>query len=175
MEHRDWDAAVALQPLPEAAPQVAAIVFWARAVANARAGRPQAADEDIVRLETSRRQLQNAGNVYWTTQVDILGKEAKAWRSAASAEPDEAIQLLRGAADQEDGIEKLPATPGPIVPAREQLGDMLFTLNRPQEALQEYRAALVLAPGRRGALSGAAQAADRAGDAETARQMRATY
>jgi tetratricopeptide (TPR) repeat protein len=163
MERSKWDAAVALQPLPEAAPQVAAIVFWARAVANARAGHPDAADDDIARLDTSRQQLQSAGNAYWTTQVEILSKEAKAWQAAASSHPDEAIQQLREAADQEDGIEKLPATPGPIVPAREQLGDMLLALSRPQEALKEYRAALTSAPGRRGALAGAARAADRAG------------
>jgi hypothetical protein len=46
-------------------------------------------------------------------------------------------------------------------------------MNRPQEALQEYRAALVAAPGRRGALTGALQAADLLGDTRTATKMRA--
>ncbi|HEV7614139.1 MAG TPA: hypothetical protein VGO37_19840 [Steroidobacteraceae bacterium] len=173
MESRKWDAAIALQPLPESVPQVAAVVFWARAVANARAGHPQAADDDIARLETCRQQLQIAGNAYWATQVDVLGKEANAWRSAASSHADEAIQRLRQAADEEDAVEKLPVTPGPIVPAREQLGDLLLALNRPQEALQEYRAALVAAPGRRAALTGAVQAAELVGDTPTATKMRA--
>ena len=72
-----------------------------------------------------------------------------------------------------DAVEKLPVTPGPIIPAREQLGDLLLTLNRPQQALQEYRTALVAAPGRRGALTGAARAADLVGDTRTASRMRA--
>jgi len=173
MERSKWDAAVALQPVPESAPHVAALVFWARAVANARAGHPQAAKDDIARLETCRQQLQTAGNAYWATQVDVLGKEANAWQSAASSNADEAIQRLRQAADEEDGAEKLPVTPGPIVPAREQLAALLLALNRPQEALQEYRAALMAAPGRRGALIGAAQAADLVGDTKMGSQMRA--
>jgi tetratricopeptide (TPR) repeat protein len=174
MERRNWEAAIALQAMPDSVPHVAAVVYWARAVANARSGRPQAADEDIVRLEACQQKLQAAGNAYWATQVQVLSEEAKAWRSAANSRGDEALLQLRQAADEEDSVEKLPVTPGPIIPAREQLAELLLTLHRPQEALQEYRAALLAAPGRRGALTGAAQAADLVGDAKTARQMRAT-
>ena len=173
MEGHNWDAAVRRDPLPESAPHVSAIVFWARAVANSRAGHPQAAREDIARLQECRRQLQLAGNAYWATQVGVLGKEASAWQLAANSQSDQAIQQLEQAADEEDGLEKLPVTPGPIVPAREQLGDLLLGLNRPQQALQAYRAALAAAPGRRGALTSAAHAADLAGDSQTAKQMRA--
>ena len=172
MERHHWDAAAALRTLPDSAPQVAAIVYWARAVANARTGHPQAAEDDIARLETRRQQLQSAGNAYWARQVEVLGKEAEAWRSAANRHADEAIQRLRDAADEEDGVEKLPVTPGPIIPAREQLGDLLLSLHRPEEALQEYRSALVAAPGRRGALIGAVRAADLIGDSRTVSQMR---
>jgi tetratricopeptide (TPR) repeat protein len=174
MEGHKWDAAAALQPLPESAANVAALVFWARAVANARGGRPQAANDDIARLLKCQQQLQLAGNAYWAKQTDVLGKEATAWQLAASSHVDDAIRVLRQAADEEDGVEKLPLTPGPIVPAREQLGDLFLTLNRPQQALQEYRAALVAAPGRRGALAGAVQAADLVGDVQLASRMRAT-
>jgi hypothetical protein len=173
MERRQWDAASALQVMPDSVPHVAAVVFWARAVANSRAGRPQAADEDIARLDAARQKLQSAGNAYWATQVSVLSEEARAWQSAANSHSDEAVLQLRQAADEEDAVEKLPVTPGPIIPAREQLGDLLLTLHRPMEALIEYRAALLVAPGRRGALIGAAQAADLVGDAQTARKMRA--
>jgi hypothetical protein len=49
-------------------------------------------------------------------------------------------------------------TPGPIVPAREQLGEILLAAERPAEALREFQAALQAAPRRRGALIGAATA-----------------
>jgi hypothetical protein len=174
MEREQWGAAATLQPLTQSAPQVAAIVYWARAVASARAGRAQAASEDLARIESSQKQLQAAGEGYWATQLGVLAKEVTAWQRAAHSQNEEAIRLLRQAADQEDAIEKLPVTPGPIVPAREQLGDLFLALNQPSAALQAYRATLLAAPGRRRALSGAAQAADRLGDRQTARQMRET-
>jgi hypothetical protein len=159
MERRKWDDASALQPLPESAPHVAAIVFWARAVANARAGRPEAANADIANIDACRQQLQADGNMYWAGQVDVLSREAKAWKLAATRHPAQAIQLLREAADMEEAVEKLPVTPGPVIPAREQLGELLLQQHRPKQALREFRAALLSAPGRRGALTGAAQAA----------------
>jgi hypothetical protein len=161
MERANWNAAAALQPLPESAPHVAAMVFWARAVANSRAGRPQAAGDDIARLEACRQQLQSANNSYWATQVEVLGEQAKAWQLAANSQVDEAIQVMRHAADAEDAVEKLPVTPGPIIPAREQLGELLLSANEPKQALQEFRIALAAAPGRRGALAGAAKAAQK--------------
>jgi tetratricopeptide (TPR) repeat protein len=178
IERHAWSDAAELQPLPESAPHVAAIVFWARAVAHARAGRPQAADGDIARIEACRRQLETAGNSYWAMQVDVLGKEARAWQLASTADPTaadptESVRLLRGAADEEESVEKLSVTPGPVVPAREQLGELLLALNRPEQALREFQVSLAAAPGRRGALAGAAKAAELVGDARTASQMRA--
>ena len=103
----------------------------------------------------------------------MLAKEANSWRLAATSSDAESARLLRQAADEEDAVEKLPVTPGPIVPAREQLGELLLQQNQPAQALREFRAALVLAPGRRGALLGGAEAAERVGDTRTATQMRA--
>jgi hypothetical protein len=173
IERHAWRDAADLQTLPASAPHIAAIIYWARAMANARSGSPQAADSDIARIESAREQLRAAGNAYWATQVDVLDKEAKAWRLAATASAAESAQLLRQAADEEDAVEKLPVTPGPIVPAREQLGELLLQQNEPQQALREFRAALLLAPGRRGALLGGAEAAERVGDARSAARMRA--
>jgi hypothetical protein len=173
IERHAWRDAADLKTLPGSAPQVAAIVFWARAMANARSARPQAADGDIAQIETCREQLQAAGNAYWATQVDVLDKEARAWRLAAMGSSADSAALLRQAADEEDAVEKLPLTPGPIVPAREQLGELLLQQNQSQQALREFRAALVLAPGRRGALLGGADAAERLGDTRTAAQLRA--
>jgi hypothetical protein len=152
---------------------VAAIIYWARALANARTGRPQAAHADIAKIAAALEQLNTAGNAYWATQVDILHKEAKAWQLAATAHPVESVELLRLAAEEEDAVEKSPATPGPIVPAREQLGELLLQQNHPKEALREFQAALLLAPGRRGALTGGAKAADFIGDSQTATALRA--
>jgi tetratricopeptide (TPR) repeat protein len=67
------------------------------------------------------------------------------------------------AADEEDAVEKLPVTPGPVVPAREQLGDLLSQLGQPEAALAAYEKALQDAPGRRAALEGALASSRAAG------------
>ena len=72
--------------------------------------------------------------------------------------------MMRAAADLDDATEKHPVTPGAILPAREQLGEMLLELNRPKEALAEYEGSLKRAPRRLVGLYGAARSATLAGD-----------
>jgi hypothetical protein len=172
VEEHKWDDAAVLQPLPQSPPNIAALVYWARAEAKSRSGHPKDADGDIAELRKCQEQLHAAGNAYWAKQTEVLSQEALAWQLAASSQVEKAVKTLRLAAAAEDSVEKLPLTPGPIVPAREQLGDLLLTLNQPQDALKEYQAALVSAPGRRGALIGAVQAAELTGDTQLASHLR---
>jgi hypothetical protein len=88
-------------------------------------------------------------------------REVKAWVLQAQRKQRDAVALMREAADKEDSIEKLPVTPGPIIPAREQLGELLLEQEHPEQAAKEFQAALAVAPGRRGSLQGASQAAER--------------
>jgi hypothetical protein len=62
------------------------------------------------------------------------------------------------AAEHEDATEKHPVTPGAVRPARELFGDLLMEMHQPKEALMAYRFVLAVAPGRRNALKGAAEA-----------------
>ena len=78
--------------------------------------------------------------------------EVAAWSALAQGKRDDALSLMRSAADAEDKSEKHIVTPGRIVPARELLGDMLIDLNLPAEASAEYRATLQKEPNRRHAL-----------------------
>ena len=158
IETRDWATAARLEPMPGSAPQVAAIVWWARALGELRAGTPGSADADIGKLQDCREALRTANDSYWTAQVDALLKSAQGWRFAAAGKGDAAIASMMAAADEEDGLEKLPLTPGPIVPAREQLGELFLVLGMPREALTAFNSGLLLAPGRLGALRGKANA-----------------
>ena len=173
VEQGDWKGAARLEPLPGSSPQVAALVYWARAIGRARAGIPDASDEDIGKIQTCLDALRAAGDGYSAAQVVALIQEAEAWQLAAMGQSDSALRLLRSAADEEDALEKLPVTPGPIVPAREQLGELLLRLKHPDLALKEFKAALVLAPRRRGALLGAIAAAEQLGDTKAAAALRA--
>lgn len=173
VERQDWASTTLLEARAGSKPHVAALVYWAKALGKTR-GKPAAsADAEIARLEECRLQLRSAGIPYWETQVDVLLKEAKAWQSMANGDPEAAVNGLRAAAEQEDAVEKLPVTPGPIVPAREQLGELLLQLKRPEEALKEFREALTSAPRRRGAMVGAIAAAESSGNREVAKQLQA--
>jgi len=74
------------------------------------------------------------------------------------------------AAQKEAETEKNAVTPGPLKPAREQLGQLLLELNQPARALEEFEATLMKEPNRFRAMAGAARAAGMAGDGEKARR-----
>jgi hypothetical protein len=173
MERRQWAEAANLEPLPGAPTDVAAISYWARAVGLARMRRTESATAETSKLEECMEQLRAKGNTYWATQARVLLLEAQGWIALAGGKPEEGVALLRSAAGEEDAVEKLPVTPGPIVPAREQLAEMLLGLNRPAEAMKEFDASLASSPGRRAALMGAARCAELLGDTNKAQHLRA--
>ena len=158
IERGQWSSAASLQPVADSSPQVAAIVYWARAVGHARDGHAASATDDLAKIKECNAKLRAAGNDYWARQTKILEQEARAWMAISSGDAETAMALMTVAAVEEDAVEKLPVTPGPIVPAREQLGEILLASGRSAEALREFQAALQAAPRRRGALLGAASA-----------------
>ncbi len=163
VERGQWADAANIVPPTGAPPHVAAIGVWARGLGLSRSGHSVEAQAEADRLRRIELQLRTSGNDYWAAQVDILVREVMAWSAQADGKPEEAVTWMRGAADAEDATEKLPVTPGPIVPAREQLGYLLLEQNHPELASQEFETALANAPGRRGALQGAARAAELSG------------
>lgn len=158
VETRDWATASQLTPMSGTTPQIAAIVWWARALGKLRAAVPSSGDADIEEIQTCREALRRANDDYWMKQADVLLKSAQAWRFAAAGNGASAVATMTAAADEEDGLEKLPLTPGPIVPAREQLGELLLIVGKPGEALTAFNAALNVARGRLGALRGKSEA-----------------
>jgi hypothetical protein len=157
VERQRWAEAAQVVPPASAPPHVMAIAVWVRGMGLARTGHPVEAMPSTADLQKLEDNLRTSGNLYWATQVKIMKEEVAAWSAHAEHKPD-AVNLLRTAADEEDAVEKLPVTPGPIVPAREQLGELLLLQGKPELALQEFKSVLVNAPGRRGAIQGAAEA-----------------
>ena len=159
IERRKWSDAAQLVPIEGAQPHTRAITIWARSVGLSRSGKPAEARQEIEKLKTAHEQLRAAGDEYWATQVHAQVNETLAWCAVAEKKSDEAIKLMRAAADEEDAIEKRPVTPGAIVPAREQLGDLLLETGDAKNAVKEFDAALTQIPKRRGALMGKERAA----------------
>ncbi len=155
VERARWPDAASMSPPTGAAPSVVALAVWSKGLGLARTGHPTEARVQADRLRNIEAELRASGDLYWSTQTGVLASEIIAWSAQANGDPNQALILLRAAADREDALEKLPVTPGPILPAREQLGDLLLQQEQPHLALTEFRAALVQAPGRRGAREGA--------------------
>jgi len=150
-------------------PWTESTVVFARAVGFAKTGDVVSARKELDHLEKLRDSLKAAGNRYWADEVEIVRLEGAAWLARASHKDSEAVELMRSAAALEDTTDKHPVTPGPILPAHEQLGDLLTELGKPGEALTEYRATLAASPNRLNAVFGAARAARLAGDESEAR------
>jgi tetratricopeptide (TPR) repeat protein len=108
-------------------------------------------------------------NNYWAGQTDFQIKTVNAWIALAEKRNDEAVQLMRAAAEAEEASDKHPVTPGNVVPSRELLGEMLLTLKRPKEALAEFERSLKRDPNRFRGIYGAARAAEASGNREAAR------
>lgn len=160
VERRQWKEAASIVPPKGAPPHVIAMAVWTRGLGLIRSGHVADAADEIPHLKKLEEELRATGKDYWATQTNILSRELTAWQAQAEHHPEEAVATMRKAADDEDAIEKLPVTPGPIIPAREQLGDLLLEQNQPALARKEFEAALENAPGRRGAIQGAAHAAE---------------
>ncbi len=158
VERGRWADAARIAPPAGATPSVVALAVWSKGLGLARTGHATEARVQADQLRNIEAQLRTSGDTYWSTQTGVLLSEVMAWSALANNDPDQALTLLRAAADREDALEKLPVTPGPILPAREQLGDLLLQQKQPHLALTEFQTALVEAPGRRGAREGSAHA-----------------
>ena len=176
LERRRWSEAAALTVRPAGFPwskfaYAEAIVWFARGVGAARGGDAAVAREAVDKLAAIQKGLAEGQSAYWAGQVEIQRLAAAGWLAHAEKKDDDAVRLLRSAADLESSTEKHPVTPGAVLPAREMLGDLLLELNRPADALREYEASLQVAPGRFNGVFGAARAAEISGDRDKARTL----
>lgn len=179
LERRQWAEAAQLV-LPDNVRELAPLatfrwgeahIHFARAVGAARSGNIQSARQDVGKLEEIREGLNIPTGTYdWKTQVGIQHGIAGAWLAHAEGRSPDAVALMRAAADLDDATEKHPVTPGAVLPAREQLAELLLELGQPAQALTEFEASLKRAPARLLSLRGAATAAQLAGQPTKARE-----
>lgn len=101
-------------------------------------------------------------------QVAVQVKTAEAWIEYKQGNNEKGLELMKTAADMEDGMEKHPVTPGEIIPARELLAEMLLEMNKPALALEAFELDLKTHPNRFNGLYGAGIAAGKSGNKEKA-------
>ncbi|PTR15994.1 hypothetical protein C8R31_1028 [Nitrosospira sp. Nsp2] len=174
LERSDWKGAAALELSPaELAwnkfPQAEAILVFARGLGAARSGNTSSAREDVARLQALKEAMTAAKLDYWAGQADFQIKTVNAWLALADKRNDEAVRLMRAAAEAEEASDKHPVTPGNVAPSRELLAEMLLELDRPAEAFAEFERSLKRDPNRFRSIAGAARAAEMAGNRNDAR------
>jgi tetratricopeptide (TPR) repeat protein len=173
LERHAWTEAASL-PVPQRPqwqkfPFIEATFEYAHALGRVHTGDVDGARNAVERMKALHAATKEAKFDYFKKHVELQIQAASAWIAQAEGRGDEAIAALRAAADAEDALGKHPVTPGALVPAREQLGDLLLALDKPGQALEAYEAALKIYPLRFRGLHGAGLAAEKAGKTELAR------
>jgi hypothetical protein len=175
LERHAWKEAADLPLFPAANaypwkkyPQAEAINAFARGIGAAYSENPSAARVEVQRLQQLRDAAAALKLGYWTEQIDIQAELVRGVATYAEGKRAEGMEIVQAAAVREDASEKHVVTPGPIKPAREILGDLMMQSGKPADALREYEAVIAREPNRLGPTAGAAQAAQKAGDAKKA-------
>src|SRR5256886_764356 len=171
-ERNDWAAAAALTvpdvPHWSSFPFMEALIEYGHALGRAHTGDLDGARKAIARLQQLRDATKDPKFDYFKSHLDLQMQAASAWVAASEGKKNEAIEMLRQAADAEDTLGKHPVSPGAFVPIREQLGSLLLESDQAKQALREFEAALKIYPGRFRGLYGAARAAEQTGDKQNA-------
>lgn len=170
LERGEWKQAASLQARTTDYPYTEALTHLARAIGAAHGGQIDVVKASIEALGQIGEKLTRQNETYWAEQAEIQRREATAWLALAEGRHDDALAEIRRAVALEDGTEKSAVTPGPLAPAREQLGEMLLQLKRPADAAREFETTLKKEPNRFRAVYGAAKASALAGDRAKARQ-----
>ena len=174
LERGDWKQAAALKLSPadlawSKFPQAEAILVFARGLGAARSGDVAAARRDAERLQVLKDAMVAAKMDYWAGQAGFQIKTVSAWIALAEKRNEDAVELMRAAADAEDASDKHPVTPGNVAPSRELLGELLMALNSPAQAFAEFERSLKRDPNRFRGIYGAARAAEASGNQVAAR------
>jgi tetratricopeptide (TPR) repeat protein len=173
LENKMWKEAAGMEMYPadfpwQKFPWQKAIVHFTRLLGSLHIGHIDSAEVELKSLNQIYDTLTVQKDIYKANQVMIQVKTGKAWMLFGEGKKNEALQLMRLAADMENKTEKSPVTPGEVIPAMELLADMLLPLNKPGEALITYEADLKKHPNRFNGLYGAGLAAEKSGNREKA-------
>ncbi len=174
IENHLWNEAAALSLQNkvvnwEKSPWPKAMLHFTRALGMVHTGKTDAARNELKQMQSCYDTLVKQKDAYRAAQVQIQLKTAEAWILMKEGKKENALQLMKEAADMEDRTAKLPVTPGEITPAREFLGDMLLQFQQPADALVAYEIAMKNQPKRFNCLYHAAVAAEQSGNSSKAK------
>jgi tetratricopeptide (TPR) repeat protein len=176
LERRAWAEAAAIAPRQPATLDwdrfawAEAVARFARGLGMAHQHRIDEAKAESERLDQLESAMQKVGEDLFARNIRMLHLELDAWINHADGKEDASVSVMEQAVELEESTPKHAVTPGPTLPARELLGDLLMEQNQPARALTAYQRTLELYPKRFNSLLGAARAARALGDAVASRK-----
>ena len=168
LERGDWAGAAALPVVSTGRPQADALVRFTRGLGMARSGDLPGAKREIQAMQDHRSALEKSSQAYWADRTEEQMLAVSAWVAHAEGKRDEALKLMRAAADGEDGSVKHVAMENRLYPMRELLGELLLQMGQGAAAQREFEASLKENPNRYRGLYGVGRAAEVAGDRQKA-------
>ena len=168
LERKDWKQAAELNIHPlnfpwDKFPWQNAIIHFARILGHVHLNNINAAEKELDTLKAAYEKLKDQKNkALEAAQVAVQIKAAEGWIEYKKGNDEKALALMKAAADAEDATEKHPVTPGPVIPARELLGELFLEMNRPTLALTAFEQDLKRHPNRLNGLIGLAIAKEKA-------------
>jgi hypothetical protein len=171
IERADWKGAAALPAVPTKRLVADSLIRFTRGLGMARSGDVAGAKSEIEALQGIKTALEKAKDPYWAARSQEQILAVTAWVALAEGSREQAVKLMRAAADGEDGSVKHVSMENRLYPMRELFAELLLESGQAAPALREFEAALKENPNRYRGLYGAARAAEAAGD----RQKAETY
>jgi tetratricopeptide (TPR) repeat protein len=168
LERGDWAGAAALPVVTSTFPQADSLVRFTRGLGMARSGNLAGAKQEIQAMQDLRTALEKSNQSYWADRTEEQMLAVSAWVALAEGTSDQALKLMRAAADGEDASVKHVAMENRLYPMRELLGELLLQQGQAPAAVREFEAALKENPNRYRGLYGAARAAEVAGERQKA-------
>ena len=164
LERADWAGAAALPFTPSQYPQPDSLTRFTRGLGMARTGDLAGAKSEIEAIKALRAALEKANQSYWADRSEEQVLAISAWIALKEGARDQALRLMRAAAECEDGSVKHVAMENRLYPLRELYAELLLEMGDSTAALNEFETTLKQTPNRYRTFLGIARAANAAGD-----------
>src|SRR6266700_1081175 len=158
LERGDWAGAAALPFTPSQYPQPDSLTRFTRGLGMARIGDVAGAKTEIEAIKALRAALEKSNQSYWADRSEEQILAISAWIALKEGTADQALKLMRAAADGEDGSVKHVAMENRLYPLRELFAELLLEIGQPDAALTEFETALKQTPNRYRTFLGIARA-----------------
>ena len=168
LERADWKGAAELPVVSRQRAAAQSLVRFTRGLGMARSGDVTGAKREIEAIQGFKTTLEKAEDSYWAARSEEQILAVSAWVAYADGDREQAVKLMRAAADGEDGSVKHVSMENRLYPMRELFAELLLETGQAAPALREFEVALKENPNRYRGLYGAARAAEAAGDQEKA-------